>query len=89
MIPIPTQTNGPYHGPLGNVGPFENPEAAVKAAIDTRYSELAEQQAAATALGEELAALRAMPDQAEQGDGLAPWRRVFDDDPDKSDDETV
>jgi hypothetical protein len=44
------------------------------------YRELAEQRASAAALGEELAALRTTLDQAEQGDGLAPWRRVFDDD---------
>jgi hypothetical protein len=66
-----------FSGPMGNVGPFESPEAAVKAEIYALYRELAEQRAAATALGEELAALRAKLDQAEQSDGLAPWRRAL------------
>src|SRR6185436_9216365 len=68
-----------FKGPMGNVGPFETPAAAIKAAIHALYSQLAEQTAAAAALGEELAALRAKLDQADRGDGLEPWRRAFDD----------
>jgi hypothetical protein len=66
-----------FRGPMGTVGPFDTPEAAVKAAIQMLYRELAEQTAAATALGAELAALRTTLDQAEHGDGLAPWRRAL------------
>jgi hypothetical protein len=46
-----------FPGPMGTVGPFQSAEAAIKAAIYALYRELAEQHAAATALGEELAAL--------------------------------
>ncbi len=70
-----------FKGPMGNVGPFETPEAAVKAAIHTLYSQLAEQAAAATAFSEELAALRSKLDQADRGDGLEPWRRALGDAP--------
>ena len=63
---------------MGNVGPFDRPEAAVKATISTLYRVLAGQQAAATALSAELATLRTTLDQADHGDGLAPWRRAFD-----------
>ena len=55
---------------MGNVGPFETPEAAIKAAIHALYSQLGEQTAAAAAFSEELAALRAKLDQADGGDGL-------------------
>jgi len=65
--------------PMGNVGPFETPEIAVKAAIHALYSLLAEQVAAAAALSEELAALRTRLDQADHGDGLEPWRRALED----------
>jgi hypothetical protein len=78
-----------FRGPMGTVGPFESPEVAIKAAIQTLYRELAEQMAAATTLGEELAALKTTLDQAEQGDGLGPWRRALDNDPAKSEDGTV
>lgn len=66
-----------FKGPMGNVGPFATPEAAVKAAIHALYSQLTEQAAAATALSEELAVLRNKLDDAEHGDGLEPWRRAF------------
>jgi hypothetical protein len=68
-----------FKGLMGNVGPFETPEAAIKAAIHALYSQLAEQTAAAAALSEELAALRARLDLADRGDELEPWRRAFDD----------
>jgi hypothetical protein len=66
-----------FKGLMGNVGPFETPEAAVKAAIHALYTQLAEQTAAAAALSEELTALRTKLDQADAGDGLHPWRRAF------------
>ena len=74
-----------FKGLMGNVGPFETPEAAVKAAIHALYSQLAEQAAAAAALSEELVALRAKLDQADGGDGLEPWRRAFEDRADEAD----
>jgi hypothetical protein len=58
---------------MGNVGPFETPEAAIHAL----YSQLAEQAAANDALSEELATLRSKLDQADRGDGLEPWCRAF------------
>ena len=67
-----------FRGPMGTVGPFDSAEAAVKAAIQALYRALAEQTAAANALGEELATLRTTLDQADHGDGLAPWRQAFD-----------
>jgi hypothetical protein len=80
----PNPNESYINGPMGNVGPFETPEAAIKAAIRALYNQLAEQTAAAAALSEELAALRARLDQANDGDGLEPWRRAFDD-PDQAD----
>src|SRR5689334_10453963 len=74
-----------YKEPMGSVGPFETPEAAVKAAIHALYSQLAEQTADAAALSEELAALRTKLDQADGGDGLEPWRRAFTDAADEAD----
>ena len=74
-----------FKGAMGNVGPFETPEAAIKAAIHALYTQLAEQTTAAAALGEELVALRTRLDQADGGDGRNPWRRVFGDRADESD----
>src|SRR6185436_10727154 len=74
-----------FKGAMGNVGPFETPEAAIKAAIHALYSQLAEQSAAAAALSEELVVLRTRLDQADGGDGLEPWRRAFTDGADEPD----
>jgi hypothetical protein len=74
-----------FKGPMGNVEPFETPEAAIKAAIHAFYSQLAEQSAAAAALSEELVALRTKLDQADAGDGLHPWRRAFGEGADETD----
>ena len=57
-----------FKGPMGNLGPFKTPEAAVKAAIHALYSQLAEQAAANDARSEELTALRSKLDQADRGD---------------------
>ncbi len=64
-------------GPIGNVGPFETPEAAIKAAIHALSSQLAEHAAVINALNAELAALGTKLDQAVSSDGLQPWRRAF------------
>lgn len=64
-------------GPMGNVGPFETPDAAVKAAIHALSSQLAEQAAVINALNAQLAALQTKLDQAVSSDGLQPWRRAF------------
>ncbi len=55
---------------MGNVDPFETPEAAVKAAIHALSSQLAEQPAVIDALNAELAALQMKLDQAVSSDGL-------------------
>lgn len=55
---------------MGNVDPFETPEAAVKAAIHALSSQLAEHAAVIDALNAELAALQMKLDQAVSSDGL-------------------